>query len=134
MFQLRQLTTACAAVALTAAAAIPATAGPASDAQTPQRLAQAEAPAEFPDDLLVAYARTAVELSRIRNDYVAAVRTVETEQERSQLVEQATTEMTDAVRREPGMTVENFNAISVAAEQDPTLARKIDDYIAQTLE
>ena len=117
-----RLTAAALATAGLALAAVPAVAGQPAGIQ----LAQAQ---QFSDEKIESFAVAALEVSRIRDDYVARIQQAESEEQRQQLAEQATTEMVEAVESAPGITTEEYNAIIQAASEDQALSQRINEQI-----
>ena len=117
-----RLTAAALATLGLALAAVPATAGQPAGIQ----LAQAES---FSDEKIESFAMAALEVSKIRNDYVGRIQQAGSEEERQQLAEQATSEMVDAVEATPGITTEEYNAIIQAAQGDQALSDRIKQQI-----
>ena len=117
-----RLTAAALATLGLALAAVPATAGQPAGIQ----LAQAES---FSDQKIESFAMAALEVSKIRNDYVGRIQQAGSEEERQQLAEQATSEMVDAVEATPGITAQEYNEIIQAAQGDQALSDRIKQQI-----
>lgn len=118
--RLRRLTGASAlGVALALGAAPGLAVGPAQ--------AQATAPVAQPDDEAVAaFARAATELRDIVVAMEAQMQAAEDEASRDRMRQAATEDMVRAVEAE-GLSVEDYNAIAAAAQEDERLARRINE-------
>ena len=89
--------------------------------------AQATAPAAQPDDEAVAaFARAATELRDIVVAMEAQMQAAEDEGSRDRMRQAATEDMVRAVEAE-GLSVDDYNAIAAAAQQDERLARRINE-------
>lgn len=117
-----RLTAAALATAGLAFAAVPAVAGQPAGIQ----LAQAE---EFSQEKIESFAIAALEVSKIRDQYVGRIQQAETEDERKQLAEEATGKMVEAVQSAPGITTDEYNAIIQAASEDEELTQRINEQI-----
>lgn len=117
-----RLTAAALATLGLALAVAPVTAGQPAGIQ----LAQAET---YSDEKLESFAMAAVEVGKIRNDYVGRIQQAESEEERQQLAEEATGEMMQAVEGTPGITADEYNAIIQAAQNDQELTDRIRQQI-----
>lgn len=113
---------AAAAVALALAAAAPAAlAEPAGT-----RLAQAES---YSDAQLDSFAVAAIEVSKVRNEYIPRIQSAESEADKQALAQEATDRMIAAVDSAPGISVDEYNAIAQAAGEDPELAERLRQHI-----
>ncbi len=99
----------------------------APSSQAPLILAQA---ATYDDETIDAFAAAQGDLEEIQVAYTAQYQEAQTEERRQQINQQATEEMVEAIRDAPGITVEEYNAIIRAANEDPELAQRINDAIA----
>lgn len=89
--------------------------------------AQATAPAAQPsDEAVAAFARAATELRDIVVAMEAQMQAAEDEASRDRMRQAATEDMVRAVEAE-GLSVDDYNAIAAAAQQDERLARRIND-------
>lgn len=109
--------------------AIPAAtvANDAAPERTPLVLAQA---ADIDDATIEAFAAAQVRVEEIRNSYMPQYQAAETDEQRQQLSEAATQEMVEAVRETPDLTVEEYDAVIEAANQDPSIAERINAAMA----
>lgn len=109
--------------------AIPAAAvaNDAAPERTPLVLAQA---ADIDDATIEAFAAAQVRVEEIRNSYMPQYQAAETDEQRQQLSEAATQEMVEAVRETPNLTVEEYDAVIEAANQDPSIAERINAAMA----
>lgn len=93
-------------------------------------LAQAEQPAAPPPAAEVApaeidkYTNAAVQIEGIRKEAQQRMQGVESREQALSVRQEANQAMAEAVRAE-GLTVERYNAISRAAQQDPALREQI---------
>lgn len=118
-----------AAAALTALGLVlqVAAVAPAAAGQQPGvLLAQAES---FGEQKLQSFAMAAIEVGKIRDDYVARIQQTDDGEERKRLAREANSKMISAVRAAPGISVEEYNAISQAASEDAALTDKINGMI-----
>lgn len=93
----------------------------------PLVLAQA---ADIDDATIEAFAAAQVRVEEIRNSYMPQYQAAETDEQRQQLSEAATQEMVEAVRETPDLTVEEYDAVIEAANQDPSIAERINAAMA----
>lgn len=96
--------------------------------ETPPAAAETEWPFEPMD--LEAYARATVEVGEIREEWRTEVAKVDTPDEGQRLRDEAAAKMISAVEEE-GLTVDEFNAISAAAESDPDLNAQIAELLTE---
>jgi Spy/CpxP family protein refolding chaperone len=97
--------------------------------QAPLILAQAD---EFDDATIEAFAAAQVRLGELQALYTARMEAAETDEQRTQISEEATQEMVAAVEATPNITVEEYGAVIQAANEDPALVERINEAIAQT--
>lgn len=95
--------------------------------QPPLVLAQA---ATFDDEKLEAFASAVVEVEEIRANYAAPFQEAESDAQRAEINQQAAQEMTQAIEEAPNITLDEYNAVIQAAQQDPDLATRINQLIA----
>jgi len=88
---------------------------------------QPSAPQPFSDRELKQFAMAAVEVQKIRDAYMPKVEAATTDEQRQQVQTEALDEMTKAVTAS-GLTVDGYNEIFSAAQDDPALARRIQDH------
>lgn len=120
-----RLFAALAALGLALGPVAPALAGQADGA----RLAQAEQGQQFSDEQLRSFAVAALEVRKIRSDFMARIQQAGSEDERQQLAREANGQMVSAVEDTPGISVEDYNAIVQAAGEDPELASRIQTIV-----
>ncbi len=89
----------------------------------------AAAQQDFSDSKLEAFAMATNQLGTIQQSLAAQLETVEDPQEQQELVAQARTEMAETVERAPGITIEEYNAIVSAANEDDTLAARLNEML-----
>lgn len=132
MFYNRNIKSVLAGFGLIAAlGAVPAAVA-ASDAapdQTPLVLAQATS---IDDGTIEAFVDAQARVEDIRSTYAAEYQAAETDEQRQQINERATQEMVGAVEETPNITVEEYNAVIQAANEDPGMAERIDEAIANS--
>lgn len=102
-------------------------------AQTPQPTAPtAAAPgAQFSQQQLESYAAAVLKVQAIDQTWKPQIQEAETPQQAEQLTMQAAEEMIGEIQGE-GLTVQEYNAITQAAEQDPALYDRIVALLAET--
>jgi hypothetical protein len=115
-----RLTAALAALGLALGAAAVTSAG-AGQAQT-TLVAQAET---YSDAKLQSFAVAALQVQKIRQDYVGRIQKIDDKKKRHQLATEANTKMVDVIKASPGITVEEYNAIIRAASNDKALTERI---------
>jgi len=103
-------------------AAAPAVAAPAE----PFQIAQADS---FSDEKLQAFVVALLDVENIRQSYTQAVAEADDEEARVGLIQTAQREMVQAVEEAPGITIDEYDAISAAAQTDPDLTRRINSMI-----
>ena len=96
-------------------------------------MAQTQAPAqqEMPkidESQLDSYADAAVRIYDIRVRWEPEIRGAESQEKAMEAQREARTEMIEAVRKE-GLSVEEYNSITAAAQRDPDLNQKIAQLI-----
>lgn len=104
--------------------------GIAAAAQSPMIVAQAQQQS-FSDDKLRAFANAAIEVREIRDQHAQKVEGVTDEQKQATIVDETITQMTAAVENEPGISVEEYNQINQASQNDPQLAQKIQAFLQE---
>lgn len=87
--------------------------------------AAAQSVDSWPDATLETFAQKVIGLGEIRADYAQQIEAAPTPEEQQTLMMQADQEMVEAVQAEPPMSVEEYNAIAQAAQQDPALAERV---------
>jgi hypothetical protein len=80
------------------------------------------------DQKIASYASAAVEVESLRSEWTKRIVAAESESAQAELREQANGEMVNAVKEE-GLSVEEYNAITEAAKQDPELRSRISEEI-----
>ncbi|MBC7134552.1 DUF4168 domain-containing protein [Oceanibaculum nanhaiense] len=97
-------------------------------------MAQSQAPAqqqEMPkidESQLDSYADAAVKIYDIRVRWEPEIRAAESQEKAMEAQREARTEMIEAVQKE-GLSVEEYNSITAAAQRDPDLNQKIAQLI-----
>ena len=123
--------------ALTAAVFSLITFGPASavevaQAQEPQPTQQAPADgngAAVSDQKIEAFAVAYLKVDKVRQDYSAKIGAASDEVAKQKLQDEAKTQMVEAVKTSPDISVEEFASILTAAQHDPALANKVREKI-----
>lgn len=113
--------------------AVSAAPGIAAAGQTPMIVAQSQTPSQtsFSDEKLQAFASAAVAVRDIRQDHAEKIEGVTDEEQHAKIVDETIQKMTSAVEEEPGITVEEYNQINQASQQDQQLAQKIQGYLQE---
>lgn len=118
------LTASVAFLLLAAVAAVPAlSAGSADETAQEDRLAQAE----FSRDQLEAFAVASLQVQEVNEKWMPRIAEADSAEQGEELRNQAIEEMTAAVRDE-GLTVEEYNQIFDAAENNPEISSIVQDY------
>lgn len=76
------------------------------------------------DQKIASYASAAIEVENLRGAWSKRIVAAESESEQAELRQQANDEMVNAVKEE-GLSVEEYNSITEAAQQDPDLRSQI---------
>lgn len=98
--------------------------------KTPQsQQTQSQTPS-FTDKELKSFASAATEVQQLSVEWQKKLKATQDEQKSQQLRQQATQEITQAVK-DKGLTVEKYNQISMAARQDEQLRNKVVQYMNQ---
>lgn len=118
------LTASAAFLLLASVAAVPALSSQGVD-ETAQEVQLAQA--GFSEDQLEAFAVASLEVQAVNEKWMTRIAEAESAEKGQELREQAIEEMTGAVRNE-GLTVEEYNRIYDAAENDPEIAAIVQDY------
>lgn len=92
-------------------------------------LAQAAQPSE---EQLEAFAAAAVQVEQIRQAAQQQLQTIEGEDARQQLVEEAQALMENAIQQE-GMTVEQYNVLAQVVTQDAELGQRVEQMMAEEI-
>jgi hypothetical protein len=90
----------------------------------------AQQQAQISDDDLKTFAVAAKEVQRINQDYAPAYQSAQTDEQRVAIEGEAMGKMAQAVK-DKGLSVEKYNQIVSAAQADPEIARRVDDYAQQ---
>lgn len=80
---------------------------------------------EFSEAQIDAYADSALEITKIHNEMAPQIQAAQTEAEKNQMFVEMQKEMVSAVEAAEDISVEEYNAISQAAQQNPQLANRI---------
>lgn len=86
--------------------------------------------AVFDDATIEAFAAAQIRIEEIRSAYLPAFEAAQSDAERQQINQQATQEMVAAVEAIPDLTVDQYNAVTAAATQDPDLAERINEAVS----
>ena len=82
--------------------------------------------ADFSDDELQDFVALQDEIGEVREEYVSQIEAAESEDEARQLQQEAQTEMVEVIE-DAGMSVEEYNAIAVAYNSDPSVQERVDE-------
>jgi len=85
---------------------------------------------ELNQEQIQTYAAAASEVQGIREQWVPRIRQAEGNEQQAQLRQQATREMMDAIEQK-GLSVQQYNAITKAAQENPELRRRITEQMRQ---
>lgn len=132
MIHSKKLTAILGSCALVTAVGVMPTAVAANDAQSHQApliLAQAE---QFDDATVEAFVEAQMRIAEIRALYADQFEAAETDEQRAAVSEEATQEMIAAVEATPDITVEEYDAVIQAANEDPALLDRINEAIANS--
>jgi hypothetical protein len=135
MIHSKNLTAILGSCALVTAIGVMPTALAANDAPThqpPVIQAQAEQAGEFDDATIEAFAAAQMRVAELQALYTAQYEAAESDEQRLQISEEATAEMMAAVETTPGITLEEYNSVVDAANQDPALVERINEAIANS--
>jgi hypothetical protein len=91
----------------------------------------AQQQAQISDDDLKTFAVAAREVQQINQTYAPAYQAAQSDEQRAAIEDEAMGKMTQAVK-DKGLSVEKYNQIVTAAQTDPEIARRVDDYAKQT--
>lgn len=81
--------------------------------------------ADFSDEELERFVSLQDDIGAIREDYVSQIESADSEDQARELQQEAQTAMVDAIE-EAGMSVEEYNAIAVAYNSDPSVQERVD--------
>ena len=115
------ITTACSAALL----AMGAAAAP-SMAQQAQAPAAQQAPVNYSDAQLEKFVSASKKVAVISQEYTPKLQSSTDEATRQEVYREADQKMVDVVRKE-GMSVEEFNGINQAIQQDPALMERVQN-------
>lgn len=97
-------------------------------AQTEPPMQQQQQMPAIDDNQLDSYAEAAVKIYDIRVRWEPEIRGAESQEKAMEAQREARTEMIEAVQKE-GLSVEEYNSITAAAQRDPELNQKIAQLI-----
>ncbi|MFW5881200.1 MAG: DUF4168 domain-containing protein [Roseicyclus sp.] len=135
MIHSKNLTAILGSCALVTAIGVMPTAVAANDVrphEAPIILAQDDQAGEFDDETIEAFAEAQVRVAEIRALYTAEFESAETDEQRTEISEEASAEMLAAVEDTPGITIEEYGAVIEAANEDPALVERINEAIADS--
>lgn len=95
-------------------------------AQSPAAQQAPQAAADISDDAVVNFVAAQQEVETIRTDYMERVQNADDQQAAMGLQQEAQQKMVKAVE-ESGMGVQEYNMIAQAAQQDPSVQKRIKD-------
>lgn len=90
----------------------------------------AQQQAQISDEDLKTFAVAAREVQQINQTYAPAYQAAQSDEQRTAIEDEAMGKMTQAVK-DKGLSVEKYNQIVTAAQADPEIARRVDDYTKQ---
>lgn len=100
-------------------------AAPEAPAEAPAAEAPAAPSADFSAEQLTAFVDAATQVQEVQQDYMAQIEAEAEPEGKQKLVEEAQSEMADAVNGTDGMDVNTYNQIGQAAQADPELNQRI---------
>jgi len=103
----------------------------ATSASRLQAVAEQSAPAAYSDTELQSFAEAALEVKRIKDEYIPKLQAADTAAEEEEVKEEASKEMVHAVE-ERGLSVQKYHEILMAALLDDAVAEKVGKYLAGT--
>jgi predicted secreted protein len=90
-----------------------------------------QAQAEFTDQQLEAFVVAALAVDELIREWNPRIQGAENAEQAARLAEQANAELVETVARTEGITVEEYQEIGQAAQDDPALAARINDIYEQ---
>lgn len=81
--------------------------------------------ADFSDEELQQFVDLQEDIGSIREDYVSRIEAADSEDEARELQQEAQTAMVEAIE-DAGMTVEEYNAIAIAYNSNPSIQERVD--------
>ena len=84
----------------------------------------------YSEEKLQSFAIAALEVAQVREEYSADFADADSEERRQEIALAANEAMLNAVEAQPGITVDEYNAIAQASEADPGLSQRIAEYMA----
>ncbi|HLU20675.1 MAG TPA: DUF4168 domain-containing protein [Pusillimonas sp.] len=115
------ITTACSAAVLALGVAAPSIAQ-----QTPAPAATQQAPVSYSDSQLEKFVAASKKVAVISQEYTPKLQATTDDATRQEVYREADEKMVQVVRDE-GMTVEEFNGINQAIQQDPALMERVQN-------
>lgn len=112
-----------AAVAVAMTFASPMALAQTADVEPPSRAAP-----QVTDQQLETFAVAALEVQKINQTYQPKISQAESPEDQKVLYEQATQEMTQAIR-DSGMSVEQYNQLTTVVQADPELSQRLQSHI-----
>lgn len=86
--------------------------------------------AQYTDEQIGAFADAAMEVRDLNAEYVGKLEQADGEAEQRALIEEANERMRVAIEETPGITVEEYQAIGRAAQNDSNLAARISEELS----
>lgn len=123
-------------LALVGAAGQPALAAD-GDTQQAQQNSQQSASADFSEQKLDAFANAAVKVSEVRRAWAPKIRKAQqggNKQKAQQLAQQATGEMRTTIEQADNISVQEYQQIAQAAQQDQELAKELSGIVQQKMQ
>ncbi len=93
--------------------------------------APAMAQQQFSDQQLDAFAETVVAVNPLIMDWNQKIQSAQSEQEKQQLAEQARTQVVSVIE-DGGLSIETYNQIAQAAQNDPDLRQDIQERLPES--
>jgi len=124
-----------AASAIAIAFALPAATTASADQQQRQQAPQQgqQQQQNFSDQDLQAYASAAIEISELQQEFQGQMQNAESAEDQQAVQEEANEAMIQAIR-DAGLSLEKYNQIATAAQNDQELAQKIRSHMEGEME
>lgn len=130
MLNIRKATAAFSGLGLIVIGSVAPAVATAETESAPMILAQAADAASFDDEKIKAFVTANAAVQDVRTTYMDRLATIENEDERVAVAQQANESMVKAVDETPDISVEEYTAIISAAEADPAFAERLNEAIA----
>jgi len=82
--------------------------------------------ADFSDEELQQFVELQDQIGDVRDEYVSRIESADSEDQARELQQEAQTEMVEVIE-DAGMSVQEYNAIAVAYNSDPSIQERVDE-------